>query len=171
MCSRYEHKRDEVKIKLRDQIRVFGVVPRASIRPTDLGPVILCPAEAAAQADAGLWRDEPSVPREDSILSASNGERNEGEVSKSPLFRRSYVMLTAAPNATVAPYHQRMPLILPPHNLDAWLGTDWQRVLVEPDHSPLEKVQSQPELFLRKIPENYFPLSGPPAGGRGSGWA
>lgn len=35
MCSRYEHKRDEAKIKLRDQIRVFGVVPRANIRPTD----------------------------------------------------------------------------------------------------------------------------------------
>ena len=52
MCSRYEHKRDEAKIKLRDLIRVFGVVPRANIRPTDLGPIILCHAEASAQADA-----------------------------------------------------------------------------------------------------------------------
>ncbi len=41
MCARYEHKKDEAKIKLREKIYVFGAVPRANIRPTDLGPIIL----------------------------------------------------------------------------------------------------------------------------------
>ena len=39
MCSRYTYKKDEAKLKLPDQILVFGFVPRGDIRPTDLGPV------------------------------------------------------------------------------------------------------------------------------------
>ena len=70
---------------------------------------------------AGLWRDEAAGTR--------------------------FVMLTTQPNATVAPHHDRMPLIVRPALYDAWLGADWQRVLAEPDHAPLEKYQSQPELF------------------------
>ena len=41
MCSRYTYNQDEAKLKLRDQILVFGFVPRGDIRPTDLGPVII----------------------------------------------------------------------------------------------------------------------------------
>jgi putative SOS response-associated peptidase YedK len=41
MCSNYTYKKDEAKLRLRDKIPVFGAVPRANIRPTDLGPVIL----------------------------------------------------------------------------------------------------------------------------------
>ena len=41
MCSRYTYNKDEAKFKLRDQILVFGFVPRGDIRPTDPGPVII----------------------------------------------------------------------------------------------------------------------------------
>jgi hypothetical protein len=41
MCSRYSYNKDEAKLRLRDRILVYGAVPRANIRPTDLGPVIL----------------------------------------------------------------------------------------------------------------------------------
>src|ERR1019366_7187233 len=41
MCSRYTYTKDEAKLRLRDKILVFGAVPSANIRPTDLGPVIL----------------------------------------------------------------------------------------------------------------------------------
>jgi hypothetical protein len=51
MCSRYEQKRDEVKIKLRDKIYVFGMVPRANICPTDLGPIILPDEDSFACRD------------------------------------------------------------------------------------------------------------------------
>ncbi len=33
MCSRYTYNKDEAKLKLRDQILVFGFVPRGDIRP------------------------------------------------------------------------------------------------------------------------------------------
>ena len=36
MCSRYTYNKDEAKLKLRNQILVFGFVPRGDIRPTDL---------------------------------------------------------------------------------------------------------------------------------------
>jgi hypothetical protein len=38
---RYSHNKDEAKLKLRDRILLYGALPRANIRPTDLGPVIL----------------------------------------------------------------------------------------------------------------------------------
>lgn len=41
MCSNYTYKKNEAKLKLRDRILVYGAVPRANIRPTDLGPVII----------------------------------------------------------------------------------------------------------------------------------
>jgi putative SOS response-associated peptidase YedK len=41
VCSRYTHKNDEAKIRLREKIEVFGCVPRADIRPTDLAPILL----------------------------------------------------------------------------------------------------------------------------------
>ena len=41
MCSHYTCNKDDAKLKLRDQILVFGFVPPRDIRPTDLGPVII----------------------------------------------------------------------------------------------------------------------------------
>lgn len=41
MCSRYTYNKDEAKLCLREKIEVFGCVPRADIRLTDLGPIII----------------------------------------------------------------------------------------------------------------------------------
>jgi hypothetical protein len=40
MCAHYTYNRNEAKFRLREKIVAFGAVPRASIRLTDLGPVI-----------------------------------------------------------------------------------------------------------------------------------
>lgn len=37
----YTYTKDEAKLRLRDKIVVYGAVPRANIRPPDLGPVIV----------------------------------------------------------------------------------------------------------------------------------
>jgi putative SOS response-associated peptidase YedK len=58
-----------------------------------------------------------------------------------------FTLLTTTPNASVSPYHHRMPFILRAEQLGAWLGDDWLQVLVNPDRAPLEKIQKQPELF------------------------
>jgi len=203
MCSRYTYNKDEAKLKLRDQILVFGFVPRGDIRPTDLGPVIIpehegfacrqmswgwrvpwdkkplinAKSETITQlptfkphlqnrcliladgffekgirfiqpgeplfAMAGLWADDPH--QNGNLLSASTGERIKGEVSK-PI-ARSFLMLTTTPNASVSPYHHRMPFILRAEQLGAWLGDDWLAVLENPDRALLEKMQKQAELF------------------------
>lgn len=70
---------------------------------------------------AGLWREEPGGPR--------------------------FVMLTTTPNESVAPFHHRMPFILHPDVYSEWLRGDFQKVLANPDKSPLQKFQKQPELF------------------------
>lgn len=181
MCARYEHKKDEAKIKLREKIYVFGAVPRANIRPTDLGSIILPDDDDFVCREMRWgwkvpWEKSPLINAKSETLTQlatfkphlnqrclllADGFYEKGVLFRQPgqtafclagLWREEdggprYVMLTTTPNATVAPYHQRMPLILPPKNFDAWLGDDWQRVLAEPDHSPLEKVQKQPELF------------------------
>jgi hypothetical protein len=36
---------------------------------------------------------------------------------------------------------------LKPEQYDGWFGDEWQEILTQPDHSPLEKFQKQPELF------------------------
>ena len=41
MCAHYTYNRDAAKFRMREKIVAFGAVPRANIRPTDLGPVIL----------------------------------------------------------------------------------------------------------------------------------
>ena len=56
-------------------------------------------------AMAGLWADDPL--QNGNLLSASNGERFQGEVSKQ--IARSFLMLTTTPSASVSPYHHRMP--------------------------------------------------------------
>jgi putative SOS response-associated peptidase YedK len=58
-----------------------------------------------------------------------------------------FTMLTTTPNASVSPYHHRMPFLIPPERYADWLGEAWLQVLETPDKSPLEKIQKQPELF------------------------
>ena len=70
---------------------------------------------------AGLWREEAGL--------------------------KKYTMLTASPNESVSPYHHRMPFILKPEQYEGWFGDQWQEILNQPDHAPLEKFQKQPELF------------------------
>jgi putative SOS response-associated peptidase YedK len=41
MCAHYTYNKDEAKLALREKIYVYGRVPRAHIKPTDLGPVII----------------------------------------------------------------------------------------------------------------------------------
>ncbi len=41
MCATYTYKKDAVREKLREAITVYGATPRAKIRPTDLGPVVV----------------------------------------------------------------------------------------------------------------------------------
>ena len=41
MCAHYTCNKGEAKLRLRDKILVYGAVPHAHIRPTDLGPVII----------------------------------------------------------------------------------------------------------------------------------
>jgi putative SOS response-associated peptidase YedK len=41
MCAHFTIKRDEEKIRLRDKILIYGAVPRADIKPTDLAPIII----------------------------------------------------------------------------------------------------------------------------------
>lgn len=48
MCTHYTYNKDEAKVMLRDKIVIYGVVPRANIRPTDLGPVILPESDSFA---------------------------------------------------------------------------------------------------------------------------
>lgn len=48
MCAHYTYKKNEAKLRLREKIEVFGAVPRADIRPTDLGPVIIPEFESLA---------------------------------------------------------------------------------------------------------------------------
>ncbi len=181
MCANYSYKKNEVKLELRRKIEVFGALPRANIRPTDLGPVIIPEFESFLCREMNWgWK----VPWDKSPLFNAKSETlitlpafqphleqrcllpADGFYEKDVLFHQPgdatfclaglwrseggvarYVMLTTTPNATVAPYHQRMPLIVRPDLYDAWLGKDWERVLSEPDHSPLEKFQKQQELF------------------------
>ena len=68
--SRYSYNKDEAKLKLRDKIQIFGAVPRANIRPTDLGPVILPECEGFACRDMRWgW----GVPWDKSPLINANG--------------------------------------------------------------------------------------------------
>jgi putative SOS response-associated peptidase YedK len=58
-----------------------------------------------------------------------------------------FTMLTTTSNASVSPYHHRMPFILRADQFCAWLGDDWLAVQENPDLALLDKIQKQPELF------------------------
>ena len=55
-------------------------------------------------------------------------------------------ILTTAPNALVAPVHDRMPVILPPEVMDAWLDPATE----PPDLAPM--LMSAPDASLRMWP-------------------
>ena len=46
MCAHYTYNKDQARLRLRQKLEVFGAVPRADIRPTDLGE----PGEMATSA-------------------------------------------------------------------------------------------------------------------------
>jgi len=54
VCSTYTVKRDETKIRLREKILIYGAVPRANIRPTDLAPIVI-PADDDFYLAAMRW--------------------------------------------------------------------------------------------------------------------
>jgi putative SOS response-associated peptidase YedK len=41
VCTNYNAKKKEARIKMQDKQLIFGMVPRESIRPTDLGPILI----------------------------------------------------------------------------------------------------------------------------------
>ena len=90
---------------------------------------------------AGLWADDPH--QEENLLSASTGERIQGEVSKQ--IARSFVLLTTAANPSVAPIHDRMPFIVRDDQFDQWL--------YDPQPSTLN---SQ---LLSEAPLDWYPVS------------
>jgi putative SOS response-associated peptidase YedK len=181
MCARYTYNKNEAKLRLREQMELYGLVPKVDIRPTDLGPVVLPEFEgfACCQLSWGWqvpWQKQPLINAKAETLTAlptfrphlaqrclllADGFYEGGAQFAQPgggafcfagLWReenggRRYTLLTTSPNASVAKFHSRMPFILRPADYDAWLGSDWERVLTEPDHAPLELFQRQPELF------------------------
>ncbi|WP_303941993.1 SOS response-associated peptidase family protein [Enorma burkinafasonensis] len=52
-----------------------------------------------------------------------------------------FSIVTTAPNASVAPVHDRMPLVLGPGEMGVWLGPDFARLA---DRSDIE-LASEPE--------------------------
>ena len=48
MCANYTYKKNEAKLILRTKLETSGAGPRAGIRPTDLGPVIVPEFESLA---------------------------------------------------------------------------------------------------------------------------
>lgn len=181
MCARYTYNKDKAKLRLREKIETFGMVPKADIRPTDLGPVILPEFEGLAGQELRWgwqvpWQKSPLINAKAETLTSlptfrphlaqrcllladgfyEGGARffqpGGGVFCFAGLWREEaggsrYTLLTTAPNGSVAKFHSRMPFILKPGDYDAWLEGDWQRVLTEPDHAPLELFQRQPELF------------------------
>jgi putative SOS response-associated peptidase YedK len=181
MCSRYTYVRKEARLRLRERIEVFDCVPRADIRITDLGPIVVPEHDGFA---CHQWRWGWTVPWDKKPLNNAKSETlttlrtfqphlsnrclllADGFFEKGIRFVQPglmtfcmaglwrdeedgprYTMLTATPNASVAPHHHRMPFILRPEQYDDWLGEKWREVLDRPDHAPLEKIQQQPELF------------------------
>jgi len=181
MCAHYTYNKDQARLRLRQKLEVFGAVPRAGIRPTDLGPVIVPEFESLACRELRWgwtvsWDKKPLInakcesitqlllfrPHLDQrCLLLADGfyeagirffQTGEPVFCFAGLWReeadgKKYTLLTTTPNESVARHHNRMPFIVKPEHYDAWLGSDWQRVLSDPDQAPLDKFQKQPDLF------------------------
>lgn len=71
MCTNYNAKKNEARIKARDKELVFGLVPRENIRPTDYGPVVLPEEDSLVCCDMRWgWK----VPWDKSPLVNAKGE-------------------------------------------------------------------------------------------------
>lgn len=77
-------------------------------------PYLIGRKDGSTMAFAGLW--EQWRVREGIKLPRSLAELAPGETLE------TCTILTTAANETVAPVHERMPVILPPESFDAWLG-------------------------------------------------
>ena len=77
-------------------------------------PYLIGRKDGSTLAFAGLW--EQWRVREGTKLPRSLAELAPGETLE------TCTILTTAANETVAPVHERMPVILPPESFDAWLG-------------------------------------------------
>lgn len=103
---------------------------------------VLVPADGFYEWSAGAGRKQPWwIHHVRGGLLAFAGVREswrprDGE----PL--RSFTILTTAPNATVAPLHERMPVVLEPKDWATWLDPD----------APLERVRA----LLRPAPEGLL---------------
>ncbi len=90
-------------------------------------PYAIVPAEGGVFAFAGLW-ERWKNPQDGSIL-------------------RSFTIVTGTPNATCAPIHDRMPVILPPSAWPLWLGE------VEADRRELlALLRPYPDDLMRTFP-------------------
>jgi putative SOS response-associated peptidase YedK len=148
MRAHFTIKRDEEKIRLRDKILIYGAVPRADIKPTDLAPIIIPENDdyLLTQMRWGWrvpWDKSPLINAKSETLTTlptfkahlqnrcliladgfyEKGVRfiqpGGGSFAMAWLWQpnddgKRFTMLTTMPNATVAPYHNRMPFILPP---------------------------------------------------------
>jgi hypothetical protein len=60
---------------------------------------------------------------------------------------RPAIGVARSPQHPQAPPPRPLPLILRPEQYDGWFGDQWQEILKQPNHAPLEKFQKLPELF------------------------
>ena len=66
---------------------------------------------------------------------------------------RTYTILTTTPNEVVAPLHDRMPVILAPHDYDQWLDKDSDPAsLIRP--YPIDEMVTWPVSTRVNKPEN-----------------
>ena len=77
-------------------------------------PWLIAMRNSAPFAFAALW--ERWTVREDAVLRGSLAELVPGDVLE------TFTILTGEPNATVAPVHDRMPVIVPPGRFEPWLA-------------------------------------------------
>jgi putative SOS response-associated peptidase YedK len=89
----------------------------------------------------------------------------EGEGEAAPL--TTCAVITTEPNATMAPIHDRMPVILKPEDFEEWLAPETTiaraRALVRPYDGPMRawKVSTRVNKVANEGGENIRPLDGP----------
>ena len=66
MCARYTYNKDEAMLRLRRKLEASGLLPKADIRPTDLGPVVIPEFAGAAVRELRWgwtvpWQKQPLI--------------------------------------------------------------------------------------------------------------
>ena len=108
-------------------------------------PWLIEPADGVPFAFAGLW-ERWTVPRGAALTGSLAGLRPGDAVE-------TCTILTTEANGTLAGLHHRMPVILPPGALDAWLGG----AQVPLDPCPVDRVSVKPVSTLVNKPVNDDP--------------